>query len=69
MAAVVLPICWLGWNETVNLNWVWGPFDRPQYVVRPPWLYLLLCLLAYPAVLYLPTHLALLRLFGRNKPA
>jgi hypothetical protein len=68
-AAVVLPICWLGWDEKVNLNWVWGPFDRPQYVVRPPWLYLLLCLLAYPVVLYVPTHVALLRLFGRNKPA
>jgi len=68
-AAVVLPICWLGWNEKVNLNWVWGPFDRPQYVVQPPWLYLLLCLLAYPVVLYIPTHAALLRLFGRNKPA
>jgi hypothetical protein len=68
-AAVVLPLCWLGWNETVNLNWVWGPFDRPQYVVRPPWLYLLLCLLAYPAVLYFPTHLVLERLFGRKKPA
>ncbi|HLY10849.1 MAG TPA: hypothetical protein VKW04_16220, partial [Planctomycetota bacterium] len=52
--AVVLPVCWLGWPETVNLNWVWGPFDRPQYVVRPPWLYLILCLLAYPVILSLP---------------
>src|SRR5579864_8587772 len=25
-AWVVLPVCWLGWNEKVNLNWVWGPF-------------------------------------------
>ena len=68
-AAVVLPICWLGWNEKVNLNWVWGPFDRPQYVIQPPWLYLLVCLVAYPAVLYIPTHLVLSRFFGRKKPA
>lgn len=68
-AAVLLPVCWLGWDERVNLNWVWGPFDRPQYVVRPPWLYLLVCLAAYPAVLYLPTHAVLQRLFGRKKPA
>jgi hypothetical protein len=68
-AAVILPVCWLGWNEKVNLNWVWGPFDRPQYVVQPPWLYLLVCLVAYPVVLYLPTHLVLSRVFGRKKPA
>jgi hypothetical protein len=64
---VVLPICWLGWPETVNLNWVWGPFDRPQYVVHPPWLYLIVCLVAYPLVLSLPAHLALSRLFRRPR--
>jgi hypothetical protein len=68
-AAAVLPVCWLGWSEKVNLNWVWGPFDRPQYVIQPPWLYLLVCLVAYPAVLYIPTHLVLSRFFGRKKPA
>jgi len=68
-AALVLPVCWLGWNETVNLNWVWGPFDRPQYVIRPPWLYLLVCLAAYPLILYVPTHLVLSRFFGRKNPA
>ena len=67
-AWIVLPICWLGWNEKVNLNWVWGPFDRPQYVVQPPWLYLLVTMAAYPLILYLPTHLVLTRLFGRPRP-
>ena len=66
-AWIVLPICWAGWDETVNLNWVWGPFNRPQYLVRPPWLYLLGCMVAYPVILYLPTHLLLSRLF--RKPA
>jgi hypothetical protein len=62
---VVLPVCWAGWDEKVNLNWVWGPFDHPQTVVHPPWLYLIVCLAAYPAVLSLPAHLALSRLFRR----
>jgi len=62
---VVLPICWLGWSEQVNLNWVWGPFDRPQYVVQPAWLYLLVCMLAYPLLLSLPVHLVLSRVFRR----
>jgi hypothetical protein len=62
---IVLPICWLGWTEALNLNWVWGPFDRPQYVIHPPWLYLLLCMLAYPILLSLPTHLILSRYFRR----
>jgi hypothetical protein len=62
---IVLPICWLGWSEKVNLNWVWGPFDRPQYVVQPPWLYLIVCLVAYPLILSLPAHLVLSRLFRR----
>lgn len=61
-ACVVLPICWLGWNETVNLNWVWGPFNRPQHVMKP-WLFLFVCMLGYPVVLYLPTHLVLAKLF------
>jgi hypothetical protein len=62
---IVLPICWLGWTEAVNLNWVWGPFDRPQDVVRPAWLYLVVCMLAYPVLLSLPAHLLLSRLFRR----
>jgi hypothetical protein len=66
-AWVVLPICWLGWDETVNLNWVWGPLGRPQYVVKPPWLYLLLCLAAYPLILYLPTHLVLSKFFRKKE--
>jgi hypothetical protein len=67
-AWVVLPVCWLGWDETVNLNWVWGPFNKPQYVVRP-WVFLLVCMLAYPAILYLPTHLALSRFLRKPAPA
>ncbi|MBV8879818.1 MAG: hypothetical protein JO332_07645 [Planctomycetaceae bacterium] len=64
-AWIVLPVCWFGWSEKVNLNWVWGPFNQPQYVIRPAWLFLIVCMLAYPILLYLPTHLLLSRLFRR----
>src|SRR5438128_1877205 len=64
-ACVVLPICWLGWDEKINLNWVWGPFNRPQHLVSPL-LFVPICILGYTLVLYLPTHLILNRLFGKR---
>ena len=45
-----------------NLNFVRGPFDSPQTLL-PPLVYLLVLMLGYPLVLYLPSHLLLRRLF------
>lgn len=64
-AAVVLPLCRL-WDAELNLNWVWRPFNRPQDVV-PSGVYLLICILGYTVLLFLPTHLLLKRLFGRER--
>lgn len=66
-AWVLLPICWFGWDHTVNLNWVWGPFEKSSLTLKPAWLHLLACLAAYPLLLYLPTHLALARFFGKPR--
>ena len=63
---VLLPVCWLGWDATLNLNWVWKPFNRPQTLMSPG-LYLLVCIVGYTGLLFLPTHLVLARLFGRKK--
>ncbi len=63
---VLLPVCWLGWDETLNLNWVYKPFDMPQNVMTPG-LYLLVCIVAYTGLVFLPTHLVLARLFERKK--
>jgi hypothetical protein len=63
---VLLPLCWLGWDETLNLNWVYKPFNRPQTAMAPG-LYLLVCIVAYSVLVFLPTHLLLARLFGRKK--
>lgn len=63
-------ICWLVLPATFVLtephrviNWVWGPFGSQQTWV-PAWAYLLLCMLAYPIIVYLPTHEALKRMYG-----
>jgi hypothetical protein len=66
-AWIVLPIGYL-FGPDQNLNWVWGPFDRPQRVV-PPLVYLGACLVLYPALIYFPSHWALSKLFVRKEKA
>lgn len=46
-----------------NINWVSGPGDKPQHII-PPLLYLALEMVALPLIVFLPTHLVLMRLFG-----
>ena len=65
---ILLPICWLGWDATLNLNWVYKPFNRPQTSMSPG-LYLLVCIIGYTLLVFLPTHLLLARLFGGKKEA
>lgn len=51
---LILPLSMLPDPER-NLNWVWAPFGAEQ-VWLPPALYLAVCMIAYPLLLYLPTH-------------
>jgi len=62
---ILLPVCWLGWDQALNLNWVYKPFNRPQTSMSPG-LYLLVCIIGYTLLVFLPTHLLLARLFGRK---
>ena len=62
---VVLPLCLLV-PKHLDINWVYGPFDKPQTLV-PSWLYFLACLAGYPLLLYLPSHAILARLFGNPR--
>jgi len=64
-------ICWLVlpagfWltDPERNINWVFAPFGIPQSWL-PGEVYLALCMLAYPLLLYLPAELALRRLLPR----
>lgn len=60
---IVLPVCFIFLSPEKDINWVWGPFDRPQHVLSPG-LYLLACMIGYPLVLYGPTHLAIRWILG-----
>jgi hypothetical protein len=64
---VLLPISWWGFDAELNLNWVWRPFGKAQAWVSPGF-YLVICMVGYTLLFFLPTHLVLNRLFGRKKP-
>jgi hypothetical protein len=66
-AWVVLPICYFAFGPGANLNWVWGPFDKPQSAVAP-FLYFVGCMAAHPLLVYAPTHVFLLRVWPGPKP-
>ncbi len=67
IAWLVLPLCFFITEPSLNINWLHGPFGMKQTLVAPE-LYLLFCLLAYPLVIYLPSHLALAAWFRRRSP-
>lgn len=52
---IVLPVSYLFTDPERGINWVWGPFGKPQ-TATAPWVYLLLLMASYPLVLYLPSH-------------
>jgi hypothetical protein len=58
LAAVILPVSRLAGDEVSNLNWLWRPFGLEQ-TLMPPLAWLLFAMVAYPLVLYGPSHLVL----------
>ncbi len=62
LAWVVLPVSYFLTKRSENINWVYGPGGGPQKWMPAP-LYLVLLMLAFPLVLYLPTHFVLKKLF------
>ena len=64
LAWIVLPLSyWLGEPKVENLNWVFGWTAEKQTRI-PPLAYLGLVMIAFPLLIYLPTHLLLQRLFA-----
>lgn len=63
LAWLVLPLSYWLSNPTENVNWVYGFGDKQQRWLPAP-LFLLLLMLAFPLLIYLPTHLLLKRLFA-----
>ncbi len=63
VAWVVLPVTYLLTDPSANINWVRGLGHEPQAWMPAP-VYLLLLMIAFPVVVYLPTHLLLGQLFS-----
>lgn len=63
LAWFVLPLCYWFTDPAENVNWVFGPGNRPQNRLAPL-VYLGLLMVGFPVLIYLPTHLLLRSLFG-----
>lgn len=63
LAWVVLLLCYVFTDPKENINSVFGPGSRPQEKIHPL-AYLALVLLAFPLLVFLPTHLLLGWLFS-----
>ncbi len=63
LAWVVLPLSFWLTKPQENVNWVFGLGAHPQQRI-PPLAYLLLLMIGFPVLIYLPTHVLLQALFG-----
>jgi hypothetical protein len=63
LAWIVLPLTYWLTNPAENINWVHGPAGKKQTRL-PPLLHLALLMLAFPLLIYFPTHLFLQAVFG-----
>jgi hypothetical protein len=62
IAWTVLPLSYALTKPDENVNWVLGPGSKPQRAI-PPLQYLIVEMAVLPALVFLPTHLILKRLF------
>jgi hypothetical protein len=62
---VLLPVCYLATDPERNINWVFGIGNPPRTWVSGD-IYLLLLMLAYPLLAFMPAHFILKALFGRR---
>jgi hypothetical protein len=64
LAWIVLPLSYLFTRPSENVNWVHGFGNHGPQKWLPPTLYLVLLMLAFPLILYLPSHFLLKKLFN-----
>ena len=62
LALVVLPLSYVVSNPQENVNWVYGFGQNPKKIL-PALLFVIVLMLLFPLVVYLPTHLAFARMF------
>lgn len=56
LAWTILLFCYVLTRPDDNINWTFGLGEQPQDTLAS-WLYLMLIMIAYPVLVYLPTHL------------
>ena len=61
LASIILPLSYFFTRRSENVNWVHGFGNEPTRWLSPP-LHVLLLMILFPLVIYLPTHL-FLRIF------
>ena len=59
---IVLPLSYLVSNAKENVNWVYGLGENPRRILPAP-LFVIVLMLLFPFVVYLPTHLVFARIF------
>ena len=62
---VLLPACYLLTDPERNINWVFGVGNPPRTLVSEP-LYLVLLMLAFPLLVFVPTHFMLRKIFNEH---
>ena len=62
VALVVLPLSYLVSDAQQNVNWVYGFGQNPQRILPAP-LFVILLMVLFPLVVYLPTHFLFIRIF------
>jgi len=67
LALLVLPLSYLVSNPRENVNWVYGFGETAQRTLPAP-IFLILVMMIFPIVAYLPTHLLLARIFHSPAP-
>lgn len=60
---IVLLASYVFGKPSDNVNWVYGPGEKPQ-TRMPSLMFLFLLMLGFPLFVYLPSHLVLRKLFG-----
>jgi len=62
VAVVVLPLSYLVSNAQENVNWVYGFGQNPQKILPGP-VFVIILMLLFPLLVYLPTHLLFIKMF------
>lgn len=65
LAWVILPLTYLLTDPVDNINWVYGPGSEVQQLVPGP-VFVVILMILFPIVVYLPSHLILNKLFGKD---